>query len=115
MRKIAAILPFLLLAAAAPPLDPETKKDVRCFLALSMLNENEDEGIRQAGLLGSQYYLGRIDGRVPGLDLEAALEAEAGSIDEAAHTALLESCGKLMETRGSEVVAIGEALERRGL
>ena len=115
MKKLgAAAAALLFLAAAAPAPDAETRADIRCFIAVSSLMESEDEAMRQAGSMASQYYLGRIDGRVPDLDLESAVAAEL-PIDQAALQALMQSCGAELEKRGQEVVAVGKRLTARGL
>ena len=115
MKSLIATAAFFCLVAAAPAPDPETRADLRCFIAISALTGSEDAATQQAGMIGSRYFLGRIDGRSPGLDLENAIAAEAADMDEAQQKALLESCGAQLAKRGSEVVAAGERLEARGL
>jgi hypothetical protein len=102
------------LAAAAAPLDEETRRDVRCFILIAQLSTSDDPETRDAGRIGSQYFLGRIDGRAPGLDLEAAVAAEAPAA-LAGQKTLLPRCGELMKKRGDEVEAIGNRLTARGI
>lgn len=109
---LAASLPML--AAAAPP-GAEDRADVRCLVVAYHLAGNEDKEISQAGILISQYYLGRLDGRSPGLDLEAAIEAETKGMDDAQMKALLERCGAEVEKRGKDVEALGTRLEKKGI
>lgn len=109
----------LILAAAsalAQPADAksETRKDVRCFIVLSAVAGGDAEAA-DAAMIGAQYFLGRLDGRVPGLDLEAAIAIEAPLLSESDFPGLLQSCGKTMEQRGRQVIEIGKRLEARGI
>src|SRR5689334_22708996 len=102
-------LPFLLSAA---PVQDATRSDVRCFIVVSSLADSNDDAAKTAGMMGTEYYLGRIDGRSPGLDLEAAVARELPI--SATHNAnLLRSCGALMQKRGSEVEAVGRRLQAK--
>jgi hypothetical protein len=102
------------LVGAAGPADEATRQDIRCFIVVAQLSKSDDPAIRDAGRIGSQYFLGRIDGRAPTLDLESAVVAEAASAGTD-QRALLASCGALMKKRGEEVEAIGARLTARGI
>ena len=110
--------PYLLLAAApllvAATPEEELRKDVRCFAAMGMLVQHEDETVRNAALMAAQYYLGRIDGRAPSADLEDLLAREAPSLAGQDNAALMRACGALLQTRGAAVVAVGNKLKARG-
>src|SRR5690349_16546544 len=97
-------LPFLLGAAPAPN---DLRNDIRCFMVASELGGSNDQSERTAGLLASEYYLGRIDGRAPGLNLEAAMMREL-PISDTDRASLLRSCGARLQARGAAVQAIGE-------
>ena len=113
--------PFLILcaasmlAASAPATDSETVNDVRCFLAMSSIVGSEDKTAGMAAMIGAQYFLGRIDGRSPTLDLEAAFTAETSRLTEPVVKSLLVSCGELMKSRGQAVQMIGKRMEAKGL
>lgn len=111
MRRILALtlMPFTL--AAAPPLDAETTKDVRCLLAVSSLVGSDNQAAQMSALIGSQYFLGRIDGRSPNLDLEAALTAEAPKLNQTEMKFLFQSCGEMLKQRGLALKAIGEHMQ----
>ena len=107
---LAVLAPFAV--AAAPPVDGSTRDDVRCLVAVVSLTASEDTEVKLAGLLGSQYFLGRIDGRDPDLDIEAAIRQEQSHLDEAEISSLLRSCGQLMQDRGEALEAIGNRLDQ---
>ncbi len=103
-----------LAAAVAAPLDEETRKDVRCLIIVGQLSKSEDPQVRDAGRIAGQYFLGRIDGRAPALDLESAVAAEVAAAI-ADQKALFPYCGDLMKKRGAEVEAVGKRLTARGI
>jgi len=104
----------VLLIGAAPPHDAATKGDLRCFIALTVLADNDDPEIKQAASAGTLYFLGRLDGRTPALDIEAAVAAETTVMTDAAIRSLLKSCGDTLTRRGDYLIATGKALEKRG-
>ena len=111
---IAYAFSVLLLAAAQAPADEPTRRDLQCFLALSALASSEKSEEKIAGLIGAQYYLGRLDGRHPALDLKAALRAEAEAMTDARIGQLLPICGVILKQRGEAVTAAGKQLEAEG-
>ena len=111
MRHFLALLLAPISIAASPAIDAETTKDVRCLVAVASLANSEDESAKMAAIVGSQYFLGRIDGRQPTLDLETAIRTEAARLDEAAIKGLLLSCGGLMKSRGAALQSIGEGMQ----
>ena len=114
MKSICWLLAASVLIGAAPPMDAETRKDVRCFLAVSSFANDPDSKIAMSAIMGAQYYLGRIDGRAPKLDLEAVLIAETLAFRPADMPALLLSCGQTMTERGKAVTQIGKRLQEIG-
>ena len=112
MARLWIICTLRLLMAAAPAMDAETKKDVRCFTALAVLASSPDE--MGAAAIVAQYYLGRIDARMPRLDLEEAIASEADSMTAAEVNSLIISCSKTVAARGNDLMVIGKNLEKRG-
>ena len=109
------MLPLVLAAvqAATPvPSDP-LAFDLRCFLVTAALRGSTDEAARAAGEQAALYYFGRIDGRMPGLDLEAALTREALQIRDEDRPALLTACGEVLTRRGRAVAEAGRRMQER--
>lgn len=80
-----------------------TEADLSCLVAsLHLMNSSVPEQ-SQAGIASFLYWLGRVDGGAPDLDLETRIANE------------LVRCGTEMQTRGAEVQAIGDRLQARGL
>ena len=102
-----------LLAQAAQPAplatDPLTK-DLHCLAATSALAgvPEADEGTKQGALVLATYYLGRIDGRAPNLDLGARLRQEQPKLEAMDMETLLKSCAAEAQARMDAVQKIGE-------
>ena len=56
------------------------------------------------------YYLGRIDGRSPHVDLQKLLKSETDSMNTAALNNAASRCGKEFSARGEQIVQIGKTL-----
>lgn len=112
MKTWPVLVGAILLGGAAPPPASATKEDLKCFIALAMLANSEDPDTKQAGSMGTIYFLGRLDGRSPGLDIETAVGAEVATMTEADQASLLKSCGDTLTRRGDYLVATGKALQK---
>jgi hypothetical protein len=100
-----------LLIGAAPPLSADIRADVRCLLAIGLLGANPDPAIKMSGMIGTQYYFGRIDARVDTIDLEKVLATEVATLTDAEIPSLLKSCGARMKSRGELLSAIGNRMK----
>ncbi|HEY0011804.1 MAG TPA: hypothetical protein VGB79_03010 [Allosphingosinicella sp.] len=105
----------LQLAVPAPAQAPagSLSFDVQCMLLLGALAQNGPEDARTAMQAGSFYYLGRIDGRTPAVDLERAFTVEADVLERADTDRIVRSCGAFMEQRGQAVQDIGANIMAR--
>jgi hypothetical protein len=110
------VIPLALIAAslvAAPnlPAAAADQADLRCIALFAMMaGENAEQ---QAGTAGAiMFYIGRIEGRGLGLDLDRSL---TGAIDELVASrdlvaAEAKRCGGEMVTKGEEIQRIGKAI-----
>lgn len=104
----------LALAQAPAPASNANRDDVRCLIIFSLLSSGDDKDAATTGAIGVQYFLGRLDGRTPGFDLEGAMVTEATALTQPDIEALATSCGKQIETRANDLMAIGQRLEKLG-
>jgi hypothetical protein len=58
------------------------------------------------------YYIGRIDGRVPQVDLEALLVKELSVMTQADLKSEAQRCGASLTARGQEITQIGKKPHR---
>jgi hypothetical protein len=97
--------------------DAATESDVRCMLLGFGLLESENPVVHQSGLAAAMYFIGRLDGRDPKLDLETAAMAEIVKTSKESseqHRATAVSCGKLLQDRGAAITAVGKHIVERG-
>ena len=99
----------------------ETTADVRCLAAIGRLPEVNaqnpqytEDGAMTLVTAGSLYYLGRVHGRDPRLDLENALIIELLGMDAQQIRSELIRCSEEMSVAGAKWETIGKNLVRRG-
>ena len=117
------LVPLALAAALAAPTtapaqaaDP-IRDDLACMIIVTMFaSRTEDAAARQGATTGFGYYMGRLKGRDPGIDLKDRLIAEARALiaDPNRLRAEATRCGADMQAWGQETQEIGEALEAEG-
>lgn len=116
MGKFALACAALALSLIQPALAqsiPETQ-DIRCVvISIRMLGSGNDTE-KSAALVAVMYFLGKLDGRSPGLDLEKAIisQVDAMKPDDAKAEAV--RCGTEMQERGKSLETIGTALTKKG-
>ena len=106
--------PILLFAlfALAPSPEPApgeaaAASDRRCYSLMAQLAEAEDPHLRSAGMVGAQYFLGRIDADATRPAPEAAHSADISAASE-----LLQQCAALMGANRRDFRLLGERLAR---
>ena len=112
-----AIPAFLLSAMSQAPAraaDDDVAADARCLIiSMQVLLAGADETVRHAAMLANVYYLGKLDGRAPGTDLENRLRAEIARMtpEQAGEEAL--RCGDTVNERTLAVSDLGSRLIAR--
>ncbi len=87
--------------------------DVRCMVALGQLSQSGEQAIRTAASTASQYYFGRIDGRVADAELEAAIWRETRGMRGEDQAPLIQACAAYMQARGQRLVEVGNRISAR--
>ncbi len=96
-------------SAQAQDVDEANHSDVRCFIAMGALGQNEQ--YKAAATAGSFYFAGRIEGRSPpAYDWKRAVRLEAGRIGAQEYMGEIKRCGDLVKAKGGEMT---EMLQRR--
>jgi hypothetical protein len=104
-----------LSSAQARAQDAETIADVRCFIAgVLIVARTSDPTQRSAGMMLSLYYIGRLDGRVPKLDLEELVIKEVSTMTTFDFSSEAKRCGASLTDRGQEITQIGNDMVERG-
>lgn len=114
-RHLCALVAASALVAAAAPSQAQdaVAQDMRCVAAFAMATGQTADPEKQGPLIAAtMYFIGRLDGRAPGIDLEARLKAEvvrmAASGDVATDG---KRCGELVGARGKDLMEIGQRLQ----
>lgn len=82
-----------------------------CVAALSRLaGEANGAQVNDLAVIAF-YFIGRIDGRKPGLNLGAAFEREASQMSHTDYLALPQTCQKQYRLRAEEVNSAAEAMQ----
>jgi hypothetical protein len=119
MSVFAAILVGLLAAAptpdaAAAPVAVDTASDVRCLIVTFKATSSENPAAKTAGLIGSMYFLGRLDGRTPNADLESQIIAQIKTMTSADYKAEAVRCGEILVVKGKTTTDMGHDLMKKG-
>jgi hypothetical protein len=107
----AAALAASLAATGAQAADTDTTSDVRCMVVAAAMAQNTDPNVQNVGLMAGLYYLGKLDGRDPRLDLEARLKQELAQMKPAEMVAEAQRCGAQLTARGKAMTEIGARLQ----
>ena len=108
-------LPLLVAALTLVPLhamaqDADTVADVRCVAVGIRSAELPDSRQKSTGLLMALYFIGRLDGRDPKLDLETLLSEQLSKMTAADFTAEAARCGSSLASKGAQITHVGQDL-----
>jgi hypothetical protein len=99
------------LMASAPASAQTADEDVRCLLASNLfVGSEKDPAKRQVAVLSSYFYLGRVDGRLSGPQLAAALKAQSRTITAANAGPTMTGCAKRLQGAGLAIQMLGRQL-----
>jgi hypothetical protein len=98
-------------ATGARAADPAPAPDLRCLAVASVLASNSDPNVKNAGVMAALYYLGKLDGRDPGLDLETRLRQEVTQLSPQEIQSETLRCGAELAARGKTMNEIGLRLQ----
>jgi hypothetical protein len=107
----------LIWIAVLPPAqaqDPDSTADVRCILVGFRLGQMPDQTQRSSGMMLALYYIGRLDGREPQLDIEKLVVEQLASMTSADYASEAVRCGNSLTTKGQQITRIGQNLIKRG-
>ena len=114
------ILALLSMQAQADDHSPraDTIADTRCVVIGLKLAGVADASRQSAGTMLMLYYIGRLEGRVPELDLENLIVKEISRMMPSEFDSETKRCGLGLSEKGREITKIGNDIaehERRKL
>ncbi|MBA2920221.1 hypothetical protein GON01_00785 [Sphingomonas sp. MAH-20] len=111
LRDAFAAAGLALALTSAPAAAQTASDDVKCLLAANLFVKAEkDPGKHQVAVLSSYYYLGRVDARLSGAQLSAALKAQAPTITAENAGPTMTSCAKRVQGSAMAIQTLGKSL-----
>jgi hypothetical protein len=107
------VLLTALVGSAAKAEDAVTTSDLRCLVVASTLSNSTNESFKAAGTVSAFYYMGRLDGRAPDLDLENRLFAEALKMTPEDILAQARICRATLAKKTRSMQEMGRHMEER--
>jgi hypothetical protein len=100
-------------ALALAPTNASTEDiDARCLVAIFMLASEGDPTRQQATQNGSMLFVGKLLGRNPSINLEAAMRKAIAEIGSNVNVEL-KRCGGEMQGIGAAVASAGAAMQKK--
>lgn len=112
MAKRLALLALACGCWALPALADDTSDDVKCLAVSLNMSAAQDPDEQSVGMLSTMYWLGRLDGRTPTLDLEKQMDAVGGMKDEELKAEAVR-CAAALSTRGDALSKLGESMRQK--
>lgn len=108
----AALAAALLFGGGAAAQDTETANDLKCVAVFSVAaSQDADPKAMMAAGVGIFYFLGRIEGRAPGFDVENGLRLEANKLTVPKAVSELNRCAAVLASKAEELQAIGSGMQ----
>lgn len=116
MKSLVAAAAALSLTTAGPVLadvGAADRPDLECLAVVAiMAGQNQDNAEAQAGLAGGMmYYLGKLEGRTPGVDWLAELTNLLKTLELTDVQAAAPRCGQEMQAKGQALVNWGTTVQ----
>ena len=94
--------------------DADTVADVRCLVVGLKMMQLSDASMQKAGYISFMYYVGRLDGRTPSLDIEQSIIKELDHMTAPEFSAEAVRCGGGLTKKGEQLQRIGKDLADHG-
>ena len=99
---------------AVPARADDTDNDVECVAIGLSMAASQDALMRSSGGMVALYYLGRLDGRTPDLELEDRLKSAVNTLGPNEFRLAATRCSEGLKARGESLTAIGKDLQQKG-
>lgn len=116
MRRFMAMA-ALAAAGMAPPAAaqqvpvPAVEADLRCIAVLSLAAATQGEETRAQMVAAFMYFVGRIDGLAPNIDLKAELQRVMPTVTGQQLTDEGKRCGQLLIEKGARLQELGRDMQ----
>lgn len=108
---------LLLSAASLVPLhafaqDADSMADIRCVAVGMHFAEAPDSHQKSTGTLLVLYYMGRLDGRAPSLDINKLLGEQIDRMTASDYGAEATRCSQNLAQKGAQIKQLGEQMQK---
>jgi hypothetical protein len=115
MRKI--WLSVLLAAVTVVPIqalaqDADSLADIRCVAVGMHFAEAPDSHQKSTGTLLVLYYMGRLDGRAPSLNIEKLLAEQIDKMTASDYSTEATRCSQYLAQTGAQIKQLGEQMQK---
>jgi hypothetical protein len=86
---------------------------VHCFIVAIKMADSNQPALQTSGLMGQFYWMGKLDGRSPGTDMETAVMAELPKMLGDLFQREYARCDQELRARGKAEVEMGRDMQRR--
>jgi hypothetical protein len=101
------------LIAATPAFADPTSDDVHCFILAIRMAGSDNGNVKLSGTMGSFYWLGKLNARSPGLNLEQNVMAEFPKMTGDFLKAEASRCGAELLAEGEAEANMGQNLQKQ--
>jgi hypothetical protein len=108
LASVALSAALVVAAVPAQAQDADNIADIRCVAVGIRFAELPDSHQKSTGTLLVLYYIGRLDGRAPSLDIETLLAQQIAKMSDADYGVEATRCGKWLAVKGEQITHIGE-------
>jgi hypothetical protein len=92
----------------------ETIADIRCVIVGAKSANSDNPQQQKAGATMVIYYIGRLDGRTPALDVERLLVSESSKMTPSDYTVDAKRCAAWLTEKAQQIAKIGKDLLQLG-
>ena len=110
---VSALIALSLSLAAAQ--DRQSEADLRCLVIALAMGNSVDPNIKNLAPVAAMYYIGRIEGHDPKVNLEASLGSALRKMSAAERQTESRRCGGELSAKGKLLSEIGANLQKQGL
>lgn len=116
LRTACAVLALAFAAGPAAAQTDVAERDLRCMIVMGVFGSRaQSDQDKQAAAAGFTYFLGRLQGRDPALDVKARIVAAAQGLGGVAGLQPdVARCGDELKALGARSQEIGQALQAVG-
>jgi len=111
IRVSLAILTATFTLATSARAQDDNVSDVRCLVVALDLSKSPDPQMRSLAMSAGLYFVGRLRGRAPDLDLEAAIVQQLRIMTHADLTTERNRCGTVLASQADRLAVMGEHLQ----